>query len=122
MSDKSTRDTTLRLRQERYVEAFTSMDSPTFGNSYRSALTAGFSDQTARNLTHNRPAWLSEKLGQIKVMEPEDIVLKLSEIIENGSETTANKLKALDMLAKINNMYRPVVQHFNQLNIQNVLR
>ena len=46
---------------------------------------------------------------------------KLSEIINSRSETTPNKLRAIDMLLKVNNMYRPAVQTFNQINIQNVL-
>lgn len=76
---------------------------------------------TARNLTHNKPSWYSEKLGQIKVMEPEDLLLKLSDIINNRSETTPNKLRAIDMLLKVNNMYRPDVRSITQINIQNVL-
>ncbi len=108
-------------RQQRFLGLYCDVASPTFSNSYRSALAAGFTDETAKNLSHNRPAWLSEKLGQIKTMEPQDLVAKLSEIIDSGSETTANKLRAIDMLLKVNNMYQPTVQHFNQINIQSVL-
>lgn len=111
----------LAPRQQRFLELYCDANSPTFGNCYQSAIAAGFSDMTARNLTHNKPSWYSEKLGQIKVMEPEDLLLKLSDIINNRSETTPNKLRAIDMLLKVNNMYRPTVQTFNQINIQNVL-
>ena len=94
---------------------------PTFGNSYKSALAAGYSDLTARNMTHNKPAWYSEKLGQIKVMEPMDLLAKLSAIIADSSEPTVIKLKAIDMLLKVNGMYRPDVHSITQINIQNVL-
>lgn len=111
----------LAPRQQRFLELYCDANSPTFGNRYQSAIAAGFSDMTARNLTHNKPSWYSEKLGQIKVMEPEDLLLKLSDIINNRSETTPNKLRAIDMLLKVNGMYRPDIHSLTQINIQNVL-
>ncbi len=111
----------LAPRQQRFLELYCDANSSTFGNCYQSAIAAGFSDMTARNLTHNKPSWYSEKLGQIKIMEPEDLLGKLTEIINSGVETTASKLRAIDMLLKVNKMYQPNVQTFNQINIQNVL-
>lgn|GEM_PF-6241179 len=50
MSTK-TKVTALTPRQQSYIEGYTSPASATFGNSYRSARAAGYSDQTARNFT-----------------------------------------------------------------------
>lgn len=110
-------------RQERFIKLYLDIDSVTFGNCYQSAIGAGFSDQTARNLTHNKPKWLSESLGQSEGMQPEHLVLKLTEVINDSSETTQNKLKAIDMMMKYRGMYQTPtnVLQLNKINIQSVL-
>lgn len=119
--DKESALTVLDPRQELFIDSYFNVNSKTFGNCYKSAIKAGYSDLTARNLTHNKPTWLSEKIGELKVMEPELLVLKLSQIINNSTETTANKLKAIDMLMKHNGMYGSTYQNNVQINIQDVL-
>lgn len=109
-------------RQERFIELYLNPDSPSFGNCYQSALNAGYTHETAKNLTHNRPKWLSEKLGQMKVMEPEHLVLKLAQIINNPDELTQNKLRAINMLMKHSRMFNePEIHGSFRLNIQSVL-
>lgn len=54
----------LAPRRKRFIELYLDTSSSTFGNCYQSAIGAGFSDQTARNLTHNKPKWYSELVGQ----------------------------------------------------------
>lgn len=111
-------------RQQRFIEYYLDVSSTTFGNCYQSALRAGFTDLTARNLTHNKPAWYSEILGQVQGAQPEHLTLKLTGIMNDPSEPTQNKLKAIDMLMRCNGMYKPThltnVQ-LNRINIQNVL-
>lgn len=82
---------------------------------------AGYTSETARNLTHNRPKWLSEKLGQMQTMEPELLLLKLTGIINNPRETTQNKLRAIDMMMKHYQMFGAANVTAFQLNIQSVL-
>ena len=77
--------------------------------------------ETSKNLTHNRPKWLSEKLGQLSTMEPEHLLLKLSQIINNPNETTQNKLKAIDMMMKHRQMFGEKSSLNVLVNIQNVL-
>jgi hypothetical protein len=117
-------DRALNPRQRKFMELYLDTQSVTFGNCYKSALAAGFSDQTARNLTHNKPGWYSETLGQQQGAQPEHLLLKLTEIMSNPTEPTQNKLKAIDMLMKFNGMYK-LAQHntvnFNKINIQTVL-
>lgn len=126
MSQEETRDITnyrnLDPRQQYFIEFYINVDSPTFANCYQSAIKAGYSEQTARNITHNKPRWYSELLGQHKIMEPEHLVAKLASIINNPEEKTHNKLRAIDMLMKHHNMY--IGTHFQnnvQVNIQSVL-
>lgn len=107
-------------RQEKFISLYCDPSSKFFGNCFQSAAAAGYSVQTARNLTHNRPAWLSEKLGQLQVMEPETLLLKLTAIIDNPREGTQNKLRAIDMMMKHFQMFGPQVARV-QINIQNVL-
>jgi hypothetical protein len=108
-------------RQDKFLELYFSVSSPTFGNCYQSALGAGYTHETARNLTHNRPKWLSEKLGQMQTMEPELLLLKLTGIINDRAETTPNKLRAIDMMMKHYQMFGANNVLAVQLNIQNVL-
>lgn len=114
-------DRPLDPRQQRFIESYFNVDSQTFGNSLQSAIAAGYSMETSKNLTHNRPRWLSEKLGQLLIMEPEHLLLKLSQIINSPQETTQNKLKAIDMMMKHRQMFgkRPSMNVL--VNIQNVL-
>ncbi len=113
----------LAPRQQRFMELYLDVDSKTFGNCYQSAIGAGFTDQTARNLTHNKPKWYSDLIGQNSGIQAEHLLLKLTDIINDSNETTQNKLRAIDMLMKNKGMYQTSVQSlaFNQINIQSVL-
>ncbi len=108
-------------RQERFIELYFNADSVTFGNCYQSAIKAGYTYETARNLTHNRPKWLSEKLGQMQTMEPELLLLKLTTIINDSGESTHNKLRAIDMMMKHYQMFGAASQTNVQINIESVL-
>lgn len=108
-------------RQEKFLDLYFSVTSSSFGNCYQSAMRAGYTSETARNLTHNRPKWLSEKLGQMQTMEPELLLLKLTGIINDRAETTQNKLKAIDMMMKHYQMFGVANMMAVQLNIQSVL-
>lgn len=110
----------LAPRQRLFIEHYLNADSPTFGNCYASAILAGYSDQTARNLMHLRPAWLSETIGQNLKLEPADLLAKLAQIIDDRSETTQNKLRAIEMMMKHYHMYGAANITALQLNIQNV--
>jgi hypothetical protein len=108
-------------RQSKFLELYLDPQSASFGNCYQSATRAGYTNETARNLTHNRPKWLSEKLGQLQTMEPELLLLKLTGIINDAQETTPNRLRAIDMMMKHYQMFGTNNMLAVQLNIQNVL-
>lgn len=101
----NTQATALTPRQSAYMKAYADQGSPSFGNSYQSALVAGYSQQTARNLTHLKPEWLSESIGQLaSIVEPDDIMRELSAIINDTTEPTIVRLKAIEMTMKAYSM------------------
>jgi len=116
-----TQISTLAPRQERFIDLYFDVKSPSFGNCYQSAKSAGYSTETARNLTHNRPKWLSEKLGQMQTIEPQLLLMKLTDVINNQEETTQNKLKAIDMMMRHYSMFAPSALTQVRINIQSVL-
>jgi hypothetical protein len=69
------------------------------------------------------PKWYSQSIVQSEGVQPEHLVLKLTEIINDAKETTENKLKAMDMMMKYRGIYQTAPHHleFNQINIQSVL-
>lgn len=110
-------------RQEEFISLYLDTASVTFGNCYQSALKAGYSVETARNFMHNKPRWYSEIIGQTQGVQPEHLLLKLTDIINDSNETTQNKLKAINMLMKHNRMYPTPNNNIqlNRINIQTVL-
>ena len=100
----TTKTRPLTPRQSTYMQTYADPDSSTFGNSYKSALSAGYSNQTARNLSHLNPEWRSENIGQMAVISPDDIMRELTAIINNGAEPTIVRLKGIEMCMKAYSM------------------
>jgi|GEM_PF-924397 len=115
---RPTSEVALSPRQSKFKELYLDVKSPTFGNCYQSAVNSGFTDLTARNLTHNKPKWYSVIIGEIQSIEPEHILLKLMSIVNNPDETTPNQLKALDMLMKHKGMY--IDRTYQTLEFRNI--
>jgi hypothetical protein len=81
--------------------------SPSFGNCYRSAITAGYSDQTARNLMHLNPSWLSDNIGHLaQSIQPEQLTQVLSAVIYSDNEPTLIRLKAAELMMRYHGMLR----------------
>lgn len=57
----------------------------------------------------------------MQTMEPELLLLKLTGIINDNTEATQNKLRAIDMMVKHYQMFGPTHVTALQLNIQSVL-
>ncbi len=108
-------------RQEAFKAAYYDPASPTYSNALQSALAVGYSESTAKDLLHNRPAWLSEKWGEAKVFEPEDLLRKLSDIIEDRGVNTRDKLKAIELMMKNRGMLKERFDITHRMNIQSVL-
>jgi phage terminase small subunit len=102
----STKVKALTPRQHSYIKAYTSPGSGTFGNSYQSARAAGYSDQTARNFTHNRMGKMSEIVGQMTdtAISPDEIMSTLTAIIHDETQPTIIRLKSIELTMKAYNM------------------
>lgn len=97
----------LTPRQSRFIQAYSSPDSPSFANAYQSAKTAGYSDLTARNITHLRPQWYSDSIGQIaSTVEPQQLTEVLTAVIYSDMEPTILKLRAVELMMKYYGMLK----------------
>ncbi len=85
MQTIKTKVTALTPRQSKYLHGYHEPSSSTFGNSYHSALAAGYSIQTARNFNHLKPAWLSGNIEQMAAtaIAPDKIMAVLTGIIHD---------------------------------------
>lgn len=96
----------LTPKQSNFLASYTNPTSATFGNAYKSAREAGFSDLTSRNLTHVNPKWLSESFGNVRKIEPEEITQMLTTVIYDLSEPTIVRLKATEMMMRYYSMLK----------------
>jgi phosphatidylinositol kinase/protein kinase (PI-3 family) len=101
---KQSTKSSLNPQQTLFLSLYNKSTSTTFGNCYQSAIASGYSKQTARNLTHVRPKWLSEFYGK-STHNPNDLLDKLTSIIDEANEPTRNKLKAIEMLMRYYKMF-----------------
>ncbi len=108
-------------RQAAFKTAYYDPDSRTYSNAFQSALAVGYSESTAKDLLHNRPDWLSEKWGESRVFKPEDLLRKLSSIIEDPDVSTRDKLTAIQLMMKNQGMLKDRLLVDHRLNIQSVL-
>lgn len=96
--------TILSPRQSAFIEAYTDPASATFGNSYQSARAAGYSDQSARNFTSKRTGWMSDTVGQMAAIQPDEIMAVLTGVIHDETEPTIVRLKAVEMTMRAYSM------------------
>jgi hypothetical protein len=109
-------------RQDAFKQAYYNTESLTYSNALQSALAVGYSQSTAKDLLHNRPAWLSEKWGEAKVFEPDELLAKLSAIIEDGNTSTRDKLRAIELMMKNRGMLKDRVEiDERRISIESVL-
>lgn len=112
--------TVLTPRQAAYMEAYADPASPTFSNSYQSARKAGYSEQTARNLTHLNPSWLSENIGKMAAIQPDELIKELAAIIRNDSEPAIVRLRAIELNLKAYGMLSQRQEHQSKVVTLNV--
>lgn len=59
----------LNEQQTTFLKAYTDPKSPTWSNALQSALKAGYSQEYAESITAQMPNWLSENLGNTKLLQ-----------------------------------------------------
>lgn len=55
-------------RQTLFLSAYLDPKSPTFSNALQSALSVGYGQEYAENITSQMPDWLSESLGEMSML------------------------------------------------------
>jgi len=109
-------------RQEGFLHAYYDPTSPSFSNAYQSAINSGYSHATAKDILHNKPKWLSEFSGESRKYEPEQLLVKLADIIDEKDVKTSDKLKAIELLMK---HYKMLTDRFQiektQVNVEALL-
>lgn len=93
-------------QQNKFMESWLDVDSPTFGNAYQSATAAGYSDNYSKQLASIGLKWLTE-YNKISKLELEHLELKLIKMINgvpNSKSPDDTKIKAIEMIAKLRGM------------------
>lgn len=110
--------------QEKYLILFLDPSSPTFGNSYQSAMEAGFQESYARIISApsvNR-LWIKEAgdyLNLVK-MGPEHIAAKLQQLALDDTNKASDQIKALEVIARLQGLFVEKRQNVN-INIEQAL-
>lgn len=95
----------LNPQQQLFKKYYTDPKSETFSNAYRSALEAGYSEEYSKTITTQDQEWLSEILGDMKLIKKAEKNLEMAmdgllDDLEGGSKVIQYKateftLKAL---------------------------
>lgn len=98
-----------------FLEYYFVPTSNTFGNAYKSGVKAGFSESYSRTLTRktDKHMWLAEFINSTQLTQ-DHVIAGITNIALN-SEKDSNKLKALELLAKLQGMMvdRKITAHVN---------
>lgn len=63
-------------KQIAFLAGYTNPNSETFSNALQSALKAGYKQEYAESLTYQMPDWLSENLGNVRLLSKAEKVLE----------------------------------------------
>lgn len=99
--DRHPNQWTSNPKQELFVQHYIDPKSNSFGNTYRSALLAGYSDSYARKLSSKSIGnqWISEYVNKV-ALQPEHIVQGIQSLAIT-SIRDSDKLRAYELLAKL---------------------
>lgn len=101
----------LNKRQYNFIENYLLPTSPTFANSYQSAVKAGFSKSYSTAITSNTLDlwWVREAKKNLVGYEPEHIYRAFQGIVQSAAQDR-DKLKALELMGKAKGMFIDRVQ------------
>lgn len=72
---------TFTPQQQIFIKGYFDPKSETWGNALQSALKAGYSQEYSENITHLMPAWLSDAIGDSKLIQK--ALKNLTKTLEN---------------------------------------
>lgn len=89
-------------KQELFLDYYLDVNSETFANAYQSAIKAGYSEAYANEITAptNKQEWLRQN-PRLNNYELEHIQQKLVQWVEAQDSRYADKIKAIELLAKL---------------------
>jgi len=89
-------------QQQKFLEAFLNPDSETFGNYRQSALTAGYSQDYADNISVQMPEWLNEALGKSRrlIKAEKNLDMALDGKLDDPEGAKTIQYKATEFIAK----------------------
>lgn len=95
----------LNKKQLKYVHNYYDPNSDTFGNSYQSALAAGFSKSTSALLAipARKVEWVAEARKRMTHYSTDHIYESLQDVAQNGQ--SRDRLKALELMGKAKGMF-----------------
>lgn len=86
-------------RQMKFIDAYMDPKSETFGNSYQSALKAGFSDTYAASIM--KPSvgleWVKQAYNIMR-LEPDHLKMSLAKIVTDPFSSNSDKIAAIKLL------------------------
>lgn len=96
----------LNKRQKDFIHNWIDFNSPTFGNTYQSAILAGFAPKAAKQITSNYRdlEWVKEAKGYMDNYSPMHIISAFQHEALHAKQSR-DRQSALDRLAKIKGMY-----------------
>ena len=93
-------------RQLKFIDSYMDPKSDTFGNSYQSALKAGFSESYASNIM--KPSvgleWVKQAYNIMK-LEPDHLKMSLAKIITDDFSKDSDKISAIKLLGQEQGMF-----------------
>lgn len=107
INQKYMADRILNGQQEKFLSYYTDPKSESFANARQSCLRAGYSAEYAENIMALMPDWLSESIGDMKMLRKAEKrlnqILELEAVDEEGkidNALLANQMKAITLVAK----------------------
>lgn len=104
--EKNANQWTITPRQIMFAELYFDTTSQTFADAYKSAILAGFSESYAKRITADSMniEWVEEARKRLVNFKPNHIVKQLENMALHAKKD-ADKLRALELMARVNGMF-----------------
>lgn len=118
----------LNEQQITFLKAYTDPKSPTWSNALQSALKAGYSQEYAESITAQMPNWLSENLGNVKLLQKanKNLEMALDGLLDDPEKGAKQiQYKATEFVQKGLNRQtfgdKQEIEHKGEINIPQIL-
>lgn len=106
----------LKPQQQAFLKYYLDPKSETWGNAYRSALKAEYSEEYSQSITAQMPDWLSDNLGKNKMVQKAERNLDMAldgllDDPEKGAKTIQHKATEFTLRALRKQDYSDRIEH-----------